>query len=236
MAFNVLTNKYVLYVLLFLAITNVLGYLAMHDYESLTLMVAIGALTHYFSRNMIVILSAAILGAVLLRVPMRSEWVWAEREGFKSKEAMKNEEEEDEVKGRPSTEVIHSESASISKENIENEQAGVDLLDTKDKQIAQAADESEEDLETGGEKTDYASALEKQFNSLKSITKGGKMSDDTKGLMVTGDNLADQIRQLEPMLKTAEGLMAKLEGSGMLGMVERFAPLMERFIPAGGKK
>ena len=118
MAFNVLTNKYVLYVLLFLAITNVLGYLAMHDYESLTLMVAIGALTHYFSRNMIVILSAAILGAVLLRAPMRSEWAWAEREGFKSKEAMKNEEEEDEVKGRPSTEVIHSESASISKENI----------------------------------------------------------------------------------------------------------------------
>ena len=234
MAFNVLTNKYVLYVLLFLAITNVLGYLAMHDYESLTLMVAIGALTHYFSRNMIVILSAAILGAVLLRAPMRSEWAWAEREGFKSKEGMKK--EDDETKGKMEKAVIHSESASVSKENMENEQAGVDLSDKKDKQIAQAADESEEDLETGGEETDYASALEKQFNSLKSITKGGKMSDDTKGLMVTGDNLAEQIRQLEPMLKTAEGLMAKLEGSGMLGMVERFAPLMERFIPAGGKK
>jgi hypothetical protein len=234
MAFNVLTNKYVLYVLLFLAITNVLGYLAMHDYESLTLMVAIGALTHYFSRNMIVILSAAILGAVLLRAPMRSEWAWAEREGFKAKEGMKN--DDDETKGKMEKAVIHSESASVSKENMENEQAGVDLLDKKDKQIAQAADESEEDLETGGEETDYASALEKQFNSLKSITKGGKMSDDTKGLMVTGDNLAEQIRQLEPMLKTAEGLMAKLEGSGMLGMVERFAPLMERFIPAGGKK
>tara|TARA_Y100000591_G_C21722770_1_gene639697 strand:- start:79 stop:783 length:705 start_codon:yes stop_codon:yes gene_type:complete len=234
MAFNVLTNKYVLYVLLFLAITNVLGYLAMHDYESLTLMVAIGALTHYFSRNMIVILSAAILGAVLLRAPMRSEWAWAEREGFKSKEGMKK--EDDETKGKMEKAIIHSESASVSKENMENEQAGVDLLDKKDKQIAQAADESEEDLETGGEETDYASALEKQFNSLKSITKGGKMSDDTKGLMVTGDNLAEQIRQLEPMLKTAEGLMAKLEGSGMLGMVERFAPLMERFIPAGGKK
>jgi len=234
MAFNVLTNKYVLYVLLFLAITNVLGYLAMHDYESLTLMVAIGALTHYFSRNMIVILSAAILGAVLLRAPMRSEWAWAEREGFKAKEGMKN--DDDETKGKMEKAVIHSESSSVSKENMENEQAGVDLLDKKDKQIAQAADESEEDLETGGEETDYASALEKQFNSLKSITKGGKMSDDTKGLMVTGDNLAEQIRQLEPMLKTAEGLMAKLEGSGMLGMVERFAPLMERFIPAGGKK
>ena len=118
MAFNVLTNKYVLYVLLFLASTNVLGYLAMHDYESLTLMVAIGALTHYFSRNMIVILSAAILGAVLLRAPMRSEWAWAEREGFKSKEGMKK--EDDETKGKMEKAVIHSESASVSKENMEN--------------------------------------------------------------------------------------------------------------------
>ena len=222
MAFNVLTNKYVLYVLLFLAITNVLGYLAMQDYESLTLMVAIGALTHYFSRNMIVILSAAILGAVLLRAPMRSEWAWAEREGFEGAKE-KQPDKGSKVKDKE-------------EENMENEQAGVDLLDKKDAQIAQAADESEEDLETGGEQTDYASALEKQFNSLKNITKGGKMSDDTKGLMVTGDNLAEQIRQLEPMLKTAEGLMAKLEGSGMLGMVERFAPLMEKFIPNGGKK
>lgn len=213
MAFNVLTNKYVLYILLFFAITNVLGYLAMHDYESLTLMVAIGALTHYFSRNMIVILSAAILGAVLLRGPMRSEWAWTEKEGFKGKEDS-DEEESKKVK-----------------ETMKVEEDGVDILDKKDGDIAEAANESEEDEVTGGEQTDYASSLEKQFNSLQGIMKSGG-----KGNAMTQDNLAEQIRQLEPMLKTAEGLMTKLEGSGMLGMVERFAPIMERFIPGGNKK
>ncbi len=213
MAFNVLTNKYVLYVLLFFAITNVLGYLAMHDYESLTLMVAIGALTHYFSRNMIVILSAAILGAVLLRGPMRSEWAWTEKEGFKGKEDS-DEEESKKVK-----------------ETMKVEEDGVDILDKKDGDIAEAVNESEEDEVTGGEQTDYASSLEKQFNSLQGIMKSGG-----KGNAMTQDNLAEQIRQLEPMLKTAEGLMTKLEGSGMLGMVERFAPIMERFIPGGNKK
>jgi len=213
MAFNVLTNKYVLYVLLFFAITNVLGYLAMRDYESLTLMVAIGALTHYFSRNMIVILSAAILGAVLLRGPMRSEWAWTEKEGFKGKKD--NEEEE---------------SKKVT-ETMKVEEDGVDILDKKDGDIAEAANESEEDEVTGGEQTDYASSLEKQFNSLQGIMKSGE-----KGKDITEDNLAEQIRQLEPMLKTAEGLMTKLEGSGMLGMVERFAPLMEKFIPMGNKK
>ena len=214
MAFNVLTNKYVLYVLLFFAITNVLGYLAMHDYESLTLMVAIGALTHYFSRNMIVILSAAILGAVLLRGPMRSEWAWTEKEGF--------------VKGKKDKE---KEETTKVKETMEVEEKAVAILDKKDGDIAEAANESEEDEVTGGEQTDYASSLEKQFNSLQGIMKSGG-----KGNAMTQDNLAEQIRQLEPMLKTAEGLMTKLEGSGMLGMVERFAPIMERFIPGGNKK
>ena len=214
MAFNVLTNKYVLYVLLFFAITNVLGYLAMHDYESLTLMVAIGALTHYFSRNMIVILSAAILGAVLLRGPMRSEWAWTEKEGF-------------DVEGKVDRKDIKEES----KETMTVEEDGVGLLDKKDNDIAEAANESEEDQVTGGEQTDYASSLEKQFNSLQGIMKSGGKDGD-----MTQDNLAEQIRQLEPMLKTAEGLMTKLEGSGMLGMVERFAPLMEKFIPSGNKK
>jgi hypothetical protein len=214
MAFNVLTNKYVLYVLLFFAITNVLGYLAMHDYESLTLMVAIGALTHYFSRNMIVILSAAILGAVLLRGPMRSEWAWTEKEGFVKGKKDKDEEETTKVK-----------------ETMEVEEKAVAILDKKDGDIAEAANESEEDEVTGGEQTDYASSLEKQFNSLQGIMKSGG-----KGNAMTQDNLAEQIRQLEPMLKTAEGLMTKLEGSGMLGMVERFAPMMERFIPGGNKK
>ena len=167
---DLLTSKCVLYIILKIAIMHVVGYIAIDNERALVFFLSVGVLTTFFSRNMIVILSAAILGAVLLRAPMRSEWAWAEREGFKSKEAMENEEEE-EVKGKTGKAVIHSESSSVSKENMENEQAGGDLLDKKDKQIAQAADESEEDLETGGEETDYASALEKQFNYIKSITK-----------------------------------------------------------------
>lgn len=205
----------------FFAITNVLGYLAMHDYESLTLMVAIGALTHYFSRNMIVILSAAILGAVLLRGPMRSEWAWTEKEGFESP-----------LNGKENKKDREKESKNINEqEAMEVEEKAVAILDKKDGDIAEAANESEEDEVTGGEQTDYASSLEKQFNSLQGIMKSGG-----KGNAMTQDNLAEQIRQLEPMLKTAEGLMTKLEGSGMLGMVERFAPIMERFIPGGNKK
>jgi hypothetical protein len=59
---NLLQNKYVLYLVLFIAVTNVLGYLAIEDFNSLTIFIALGILTSYFSKNMIVILSVALIG------------------------------------------------------------------------------------------------------------------------------------------------------------------------------
>ena len=58
---SVLKNKYILYTLLVIAIVNILGYLAIQDYNSLALFVVMGLLSTYFSKNMIVVLGAAIL-------------------------------------------------------------------------------------------------------------------------------------------------------------------------------
>ena len=63
----ILSNKYVLYVVAFLAITNVIGYLAVQDFTSLLFFVLIGYLTSYFSKNMtIVLLSALVLTNLLM--------------------------------------------------------------------------------------------------------------------------------------------------------------------------
>ena len=50
----ILKNKYVLYAVLFFAITNVLGFLQRKDFESLTIFIAIGLLSTHFSKNMTV--------------------------------------------------------------------------------------------------------------------------------------------------------------------------------------
>ena len=63
----ILSNKYVLYVVAFLAITNVIGYLAVQDFTSLLFFVLIGYLTSYFSKNMtVVLLSALVLTNLLM--------------------------------------------------------------------------------------------------------------------------------------------------------------------------
>ena len=49
---GLLKNKYVLYALLVIGIVNVLGYVALQDYNSLALFVVMGLLSSYFSKNM----------------------------------------------------------------------------------------------------------------------------------------------------------------------------------------
>merc|ERR1712166_545511 len=58
---SMLKNKYVLYILLVVALGNVLGYLAMEDYKSLGLFISVGLLSTYFSKNMSVTLIVAII-------------------------------------------------------------------------------------------------------------------------------------------------------------------------------
>ena len=84
----ILKNKYVLYVLLVLAIINVLGYVALQDYDSLALFVAVGVLSTYFSKNMAVNLLLAIAVTSLIAVNKRVV------EGMKNKEDDDEEEEE----------------------------------------------------------------------------------------------------------------------------------------------
>lgn len=99
MTTNLLKNKYVFYTILIIAVANLLGYLAMADYESLILFVAIYALSTYFSKKTILNVSAAILGTALLRQTLRRKWAWYEREGMEDREEAATEEEEDEVTG-----------------------------------------------------------------------------------------------------------------------------------------
>ena len=56
-----LENKYVLYIVLFFAITNLLGYLMMGDIRVIAFFALVGFVVSKFSKNMIIILAAAMI-------------------------------------------------------------------------------------------------------------------------------------------------------------------------------
>ena len=61
-------NKYVLYALLFVGIANVLGYLALKDYDSLALLMTLGLLMGYFSKNMSINILISVLVTSLIAI------------------------------------------------------------------------------------------------------------------------------------------------------------------------
>jgi len=63
---NMLKNKTVLYIVLFIAVTNVMGYLMVNNIDAVILLFLVGLLTSYFSKNMIVVMLAAIVFTNLL--------------------------------------------------------------------------------------------------------------------------------------------------------------------------
>ena len=231
MAFNILTNKYVLYTVLFLAITNVLGYLAIRDFESIILMIAVGTLTNHFNKNMIVVLSSAILATAIFKTTRRPAWPWYEREGFENKEGLEQKEEKEKD--------ITKEKESMGVRTLQKLDKNLDKA-AKNRNDFEAADESEEDLvESGSDKKDYANSMEDQINNLSNMLGSDKMKNigkDTDDLVKKQGDLVDQMQNLGPMLKQAESLLDKFEKSGAMRMAERFAPMMEKFIPSGGKK
>ena len=69
---KILQNKYVLYFLVFLAATQVIGYLMVKDDRSVALFLVFSLFASLFTKNMIIILAAGILGTNLYKVIMVS--------------------------------------------------------------------------------------------------------------------------------------------------------------------
>lgn len=63
---DILSNQWVLYVVAFLSLTSVFGYLMNHDYAPILFFILVAFLTNYFSKNMIIILGIALIATNLL--------------------------------------------------------------------------------------------------------------------------------------------------------------------------
>ena len=94
---NLLKNKIVLYVLVALALTNILGYISMNNNKAIVLFISLALITSFFSKNMILILAVPlILVNLLIGVNVGVEAMSNKKEENKeSVEGMENENEKE---------------------------------------------------------------------------------------------------------------------------------------------
>lgn len=90
---SILYNRYLLYFVFAIALGNVVQLMTQQDHMSLVIMVVVGLLTSFFSKNMVVILCIALVVTNILKYGTKLRV-----EGFASEEEGDEDEDEDEEK------------------------------------------------------------------------------------------------------------------------------------------
>jgi hypothetical protein len=229
--FKLLENKYVLYFVLFLAVSNLLGYMVVGNMNAVILFILIGGLMTFFSKNMIIVLSVPLVLTSVLLVGNRVS------EGF-----------DPEVKDENSQGLAAAVADAASGADTS---APTDVTIKKDKKIESTATDNTAlnaavttplDNEPEGATTDtkpenmslykkknnridYASTLEDAYGDLNNILgKDGikNLTKDTQKLMDQQMELAQALKGMAPLIGDAKKMLSGMDISGLTDMAKNF--------------
>jgi len=206
---SLLKDKNVLYVALFIAVTNMFAYLMFRQFDAIIFFVIIGIIASYFSKNMIIILLAAIIStnlAISIKV------IGKVKEGL---EGMKTEEKKKKAKGMVSPTAEPKAMRKAAKKYV-----GENFTQQLHPARINAADGDDiESLPT----VDYASTLESAYDNLDKLLSSdsiNKMSSDTQRLAEKQQLLMGNINKLQPMMEKAGSLLGGLDMGKMSSMLD----------------
>lgn len=234
-ATKLLTNKYFLYFMVFLSVTNVLGYLVMNKINAVVFFALIGIIMSKFSKNMAVILLVCLISTNLL---MSNKMVREGLDGVDSK--VPETVTADKKVETPSTNVTPS--TTVSK--MEDKLKGIadKITDKKDATDATATANATADTTNApsgftnlepealasehgkkGSRIDLASSLKSQFAELNSIlgpdgVKG--LTTETMELMNSQKDLMGQMQSMGPMLSQAQEMLKGFDMDSIGGLGE----------------
>lgn len=211
---NLLENKFVLYLVFFLALVTVFSYIITNNYPPVLLFLLIAILTYYFSKNMIIILGAAIVGTHIVSLingtNIFTKNLQVKREGFEGEsggKAVKNPEGGSKKSAQKSG--FANQTLTPAALNLPS----IDSLASKD-DAAKKTEKAYDLLETslGGENEGGA--------DIKNI------AGSTKDLLGKQVQLMDQMKQITPILQQTMGLVNNLDLSSLTDMADKVSKLI----------
>ena len=218
---KILTNKWVLNIISFLALFNVIGYMVMGNFNNVIFFIILAVLVRNFSHNMII-----VLGTPLLIVNL-----FAMRNGtFEGLTSM-------ETKTDATTTDATTTGTTTGKKDQDKTKKTTDspmktVTEAPDIITADAA--KKEDFEVGRSKNgaakiDYASTIEDAYDDLNKILGSDgikRLTSDTQGLMKQQMQLAESMKGMGPIIENIKPMMAQMKGM-MAGMDGKDGSIMD---------
>jgi len=239
---SLLKDKNVLYVTLFIAISNMFAYLMFRQFDAIIFFVIIGIIASYFSKNMIVIMLVALVSTNLA---ISIKMIGKVREGMENK---KKDKKVDKVPPKNAKEILTGGTIDKNKMKVPKGVASASKKtkgngkDAFTQQLNPARINAMSDDEDGEDDSspsvNYASTLESAYDNLDKLLSSdaiSKMSEDTHRLAEKQQLLMGNINKLQPMMQKAGSL---LEGLNMGDMTSMMTGLQEKMsgLTGGAKK
>ena len=208
---EMMTNKYVLYTLLLLAILNVLAFLITNNFISLAVFALVGLLTTYFTKNMSVVLLVSLVVSSFLHISKATV------------EKMTNKEDGE----KESDDEADSEDEADSDDEVE------EPVQPKNDKVKGHLQDDAPMTKGKQHKLNHQATVEESYSNIHGILGSKnfkKMTKDTKKLLDQQTKLTESLNNMAPILKNAESVLGKFDMEKMTGMLDSLN------LSVGGKK
>ena len=223
-ASKILTNKYLLYFIVFLAVTNVFGYLVMNQLNAVIFFALVGTIASFFSKNMIVVLIICMIATNML---MSNKSV---REGLENATAKASSSTKQEKQAKPSPTTIststNNDAPILPPSDINNMDLnkGMDMDNSSDPtaDVSPMTTMNKKQSKNGSSsRIDYASTLEEAYDNLDKILGGDGIKNltmDTQNLMSKQQELFQTMQTMTPMLNQAKQMLEGFDMKSLQGL------------------
>ena len=254
---SMLQDKNVLYIVAFLAVINFFGYIVLRDSYALLIFLSVGFISTYFSKNMTIVLIVTLILTNFIIVI--SKTLVTSKEGFDAATTPDPiaDESATQVDGVAAPAKAAAAAAAPAKAaatplsgvtgagtsgKASKVTTSASSLKTNSQKVEPMTDLSpasindEDDLPVNN-RVDYAKTLEKAYDNLENIVgqdgvRG--LTSQTNTLMDQQQKLMENMKSMEPLLKTAQSFLDKFESSSMGKIFDKIPGMSSMFGGGGG--
>jgi len=217
---KILTNKWVLNIISFLALFNVIGYMVMGKFNSVLFFIVLAVLVSNFSKNMIIVLGTPL---IIVNLFTMKNGTLEGMENITEDAIDDSSNDIDDTKDINDTKDTNVIKDTKDKKDIIKKKDETPVLPetaTIDSDIVSADAVKNEDFEVGrikngGSKIDYASTIEDAYDDLNKILGSDgikRLTDDTQGLMKQQMELAESMKSMTPFFEGMMPIIKKMKG------------------------
>jgi len=236
-ASSLATDKNVLYIMLVIAVVNVVGYLMMGNFEAVLFFAIVAYLSTFFTKNMVIVFLVSILATNFLMVSKVNYFSSRtnQREGMQNKDGSEEgkDAETSENKAEPTKAAATSEPTKAAVATSEPKPTPTNSKKTSGEKKkegmngnlapAKFNDDSDDDDDVSpfpGNKQQRNAQMERAHDSLQNIgAASGAMNMKTEEVMKQQQVLMENIKTMQPFLETAERFLDKFNMKGIDGLL-----------------